>query len=163
MPSPLNDRDSFEDAVFTGLDLAGADLSERIFERCTFRKLVLQESIWTKARLHDCVFESCDLTRIKTTKLALRGVEFLGCRLMGVDWSDVAPNPAVSFEDSNLQFASFVKVNLTKTRFRRCKLVDVNFIESRLAEADFGHSDLSGSRFERCDLRKADFDDDAAK
>jgi uncharacterized protein YjbI with pentapeptide repeats len=78
---------------------------------------------------------------------------------MGVDWSDVAANPSASFEDSNLQFSSFVKVNLTKTRLRRCTLVDVNFIESRLAEADFGHSDLTGSRFERCDLRKADFAD----
>jgi uncharacterized protein YjbI with pentapeptide repeats len=40
-PSPLDDRDSFEDAVFAGLDLAGADFSERIFERYTFRKLLL--------------------------------------------------------------------------------------------------------------------------
>ena len=57
----------------------------------------------------------------------------------------------------NLQYASFVNVNLTRTRFTQCRLVEVNFVDSRLVESEFADTDLSGSRFEQCDARQADF------
>ena len=155
--NPFADGDTFEDQVFSDLDLNGADLSGKDFVRCTFRKLLLQETRWPQTRLEDCVFDGCDLTRMQPKKLALRGVEFIGCRLTGVDWTDVAANPAVAFEGCNLQYASFVSVNLTGARLVRCRAIEVNFIEARLTGADFSGSDLSGSKFEHCDLRQADF------
>jgi uncharacterized protein YjbI with pentapeptide repeats len=94
---------------------------------------------------------------MRPAKLALRGVEFIGCRLTGVDWTDIAPNPTLAFDGCNLHYASFVSVNLTGARFLRCRAAEVNFIEARLADADFTGSDLSGSKFEHCDMRKADF------
>jgi fluoroquinolone resistance protein len=155
--NPLTEHDTFEDVIFSELELHGADLSNKDFVRCTFRTVILQESRWDHARLEDCVFDSCDLTRMHPQKVALRNVEFIACRLTGVDWSDLALNPTVAFDSCNLQYASFVKVNLTKAKFLRCKAVEVNFIETRLPEADFTGTDLGGSNFDQCDLRKADF------
>ena len=149
--------DSFEDQTFSDLALPSADFSEKDFVRCTFRRAVLVESTWSRARLEDCVFDGCDLMRLRPDKLALRGVEFVNCRLTGVDWTGVAPNPAVGFDGCNLQYSSFVKINLTGARFRNCRAIEVTFIEARLQRADFEHTDLSGASFDGCDLQEADF------
>lgn len=131
----LADRDLFEDEVFANLELPNVDLSGKTFVRCTFKKLVLQEATWKGTQLEDCVFDGCDLTRMRPAHMAARGVEFLNCRMMGIDWSNVGANPTVTFEGCNLQYASFVNVNLTGTRFTHCCLVEVNFVESRLVRA----------------------------
>jgi uncharacterized protein YjbI with pentapeptide repeats len=155
--NPFDDVDTLEDQVFSDLAIEGADLEGKDFVRCTFRKLQLHGSRWRQARLEDCIFEGCDLMRMQPQKLALRGVTFISCRLTGIDWTDIAPNPSVTFEECNLQYSSFVKVNLARTTFRRCRAIEVNFIDARLQEADFAQSDLSGATFEGCDLQKADF------
>jgi fluoroquinolone resistance protein len=155
--NPFADSDSFEDRTFSDVALPQANLSEKDFARCTFRKVALVESVWARTRLEDCVFDGCDLMRIKPGKLALHGVEFVDCRLTGVDWTGVAPNPAVSFDGCNLQYSSFVKINLTGARFRRCRAIDVTFIEARLQRTGFDHTVLSGAMFDGCDLQEADF------
>lgn len=158
-PFAIADHDTFEDQVFSDLEIESADLSGKDFVRCTFRTVQLPESRWRRARLEDCLFDGCDLMRMHPEKLALRGVEFVRCRLTGVDWTDIAPNPSMTFEECNLQYASFVKVNLTGARFRRCRAVEVNFIEARLRDSHFDGCDLSGASFDACDLQGADFSD----
>jgi uncharacterized protein YjbI with pentapeptide repeats len=156
-PHPFAERDHFEDETFTNLELPNADLSGKAFVRCTFRKLTLPETIWKGAQLEECVFDACDLTRMRPANMAARGVEFLNCRMMGIDWTNLRANPAMRFDSCNLQYASFVSTNLTGSRFSHCRLVEVQFIDARLVEVEFGDSDLRGSRFEGCDVRQADF------
>jgi fluoroquinolone resistance protein len=153
----LKQEPSFEHEVFANLDLTQGDLSNKEFVQTTFRALALPESKWQRTRLHDCVFEGCNLTRLHIDTLALRGVTFIDCRLTGVDWTAIAPNPTVTFERCNLQYSSFVGTNLTRTTFRGCRLLDVYFSEARLIEATFPESDLTGARFEHCDLTNANF------
>jgi uncharacterized protein YjbI with pentapeptide repeats len=155
--NPFLDRDLFEDELFSDFEWPKADFTGKEFVRCTFRKLLLPEANWQDARLDDCVFDGCDLTRMRPVKLAARGVAFINCRLMGIDWTELRPTPTLSFEACNLQYASFVNVNLTATRFAHCRLTEVNFFDSQLAGADFTDSEMSGSRIEHCDARKANF------
>jgi len=155
--SPFAAGPYFEHATFSGLDLPAADLSGKEFFGCTFKSLKLQESLWNKARLEDCVFEDCDLTRMQPKRLVAYGVEMRGCKLMGIDWTDLAPNPQLSFADCNLRYASFVSLNLRKTRFLRCRVTEANFVGVDLREADFADSDLTGSTLADCQLGKADF------
>ena len=117
----------------------------------------MPESVWRGVRLEDCAFASCDLARAKPARLSFRGATFVGCRLTGIEWSDLAANPTVSFTDCNLQYASFIGVNLTGTSFRGCRLIETVFADVRLTDADFTGSDLSGATFEGCDLTRADF------
>jgi uncharacterized protein YjbI with pentapeptide repeats len=149
--------ESFDDQTFAGLDLSRADLGDKLFSGCTFRNVKLPESRWPRARLEDCVLENCDLTRLAPAEMALRGVQFNRCKMMGVDWTGVSEYPDVSFADCNLDYCSFTSIRLRKTPFARCSLVEASFIDADLTEARFDTCRFTGARFERCDLRKASF------
>jgi fluoroquinolone resistance protein len=153
----FGDRDSFEDEAFADLDLSRVDVTNKEFLRCTFTNVQLPDADLSGARLDECLFNSCDLSRARATNLAARGVAFVRCRLMGLDFSELRPTPSLVFEHCTLQYATFGAANLTGTRFTSCKLVEVNFFGTRLADADFTDSDLTSSRFDGCDLRGAQF------
>jgi fluoroquinolone resistance protein len=153
----LSAEESFEDETFEGVDAHEVDLGHKEFYRCTFRNAKLQETGWARTRLEDCLFEGCDLTRARPAQLALRTVAFKHCKLMGIDWSNLATYPDVSFEECNLRYASFVSAQLRKTRFVQCSLLEANFLQVELGEAVFEACQLSGARFEDCDLRGASF------
>jgi uncharacterized protein YjbI with pentapeptide repeats len=153
----LSAQESFEDETFEGVDAHEVDLGHKEFYRCTFRNAKLQETRWARTRLEDCVFEGCDLTRALPAQLALRTVEFKHCKLMGIDWSNLATYPDVAFNECNLRYASFVSTQLRKTRFVQCTLLEANFLQVELAEAVFEACQFSGARFENCDLRGASF------
>jgi uncharacterized protein YjbI with pentapeptide repeats len=150
-------EESFEDEIFDGIDVAGADLASKEFFRCTFRGSRMQETLWTGVRLEDCLFQTCDLTGLQPKKLALRGVKFQGSKLMGIDWTEAAANPTVEFSDCSLRYSSFVGNNLRTTPFRRCSLAEAAFSNVSLIKALFDDCDLTGARFEGCDLAGADF------
>jgi fluoroquinolone resistance protein len=153
----LASGESFDELTFTGLALAEADLGGKSFSSCTFRNLKLSQSRWREARLEDCVFESCDLTRLVPAGLALRGVRFERCKMMGIDWSDLGAYPDLAFSDCNLDYGSFVSLKARKTPFLRCSLVEATFVDCDLGEARFSECAFTGARFERCDVRKAVF------
>lgn len=46
---------------------------------------------------------------------------------MGIDFTEVSPNPEVTFEDCVLRYASFVGLSLRKTAFLRCSALEANF------------------------------------
>jgi uncharacterized protein YjbI with pentapeptide repeats len=133
------------------------DLSDKEFTNCVFQFLRGEGSVWKRARLEDCVFEDCDLTRAQVGHARFFGATFRRSKLMGIDWSGLGPNPTVAFEECDLRYASFVKLNLRKTTFRACKAIEANFIECDMKEADFTDTDLGGTNFERSDLTKANF------
>lgn len=149
--------DSFQDARFDGGDLGGADLAGKDFTTCTFRGVRLTETRWREARLEDCRFEDCELSRLAPDGLGARGVVFAGCKIMGVDWSNLGAYPALTFERCDLRYDCFVKLRLRKIAFTACNLGEAQFAETDLAEAVFQDCRLVGTRFERCDLRKATF------
>ncbi len=148
--------DYTEDLELTGEDLSGIDLSKKELFRATFKHCRLQESNWERARLEDCRFEGCDLTRMKPRWMGAHEVGFAGCKLMGVEWADLSAGSQLSFEDCNLRYASFVGLNLRKARLWRCRLTEANFVDCDLTEADFAGSDLTGAVFQGCQLKKAD-------
>lgn len=153
----LESGESFDEATFSALALAEADLGGKSFSSCTFRNLKLSQSRWRDTRLEDCLFESCDLTRLVPAGLALRGVRFERCKMMGIDWSDLGAYPDLACSDCNLDYASFVSLKARKTAFLRCSLVEATFVDCDLAEARFSECNFDGARFERCDVRKAAF------
>lgn len=146
----------FERVVFEGLDLAGFDFAGKELTGCTFRGLKLAESGWRGARLEDCVFERCDLTRMRPTDLRAYGVHFSGCKLMGVEWTRASLRPQLSFEECSLRYASFVGINLRGTRFVRCQAVETQFVDTDLTDAEFVDTDLTGATFQGTTLAGAD-------
>jgi len=150
----LLEESIFDEETFERLQLT-SPLFEKEFTGCSFRGLKADASIWKGGRFEDCTFENCELTRAQFPHTRFTGVSFRGCKLMGIDWSSIAPNPTLSFDTCDLRYASFVKVNLRKTAFRGCKACEANFIECALIESDFSDTDLSGANFDASDLSKA--------
>ena len=148
-PEQLLGGESFDDETFVGFDLGGADLSGKIFAGCTFRNVKLSESRWDRARLEDCVLEGCDLTRLAPASMALRGVQFNRCKVMGIDWTGVGDYPDFGLRGRNGTIYAWP--------FLRCSLVEASFVDVDLTEARFDSCRFTGARFERCDLRKASF------
>ena len=150
----LLQESSFDDETFDRVQLQGPIVDKEL-TGCTLRGLRGEASVWKAVRLEECVFEDCDLTRAQFPHTRFFGVTFRRCKLMGVDWSSVAPNPTLSFDGCDLRYVSFVKANLRKTSFRACKANEANFIDCQLGESDFGETDLTGANFEASDLSKA--------
>jgi fluoroquinolone resistance protein len=153
----LLDGDFFEEQTFRGGDLGEADLGSKELVRCAFKNVKMMQSRWKGARLEDCTFDSCDLTRIAPDGLMARGVQFIGCKMIGIDWSGLGDYPEIGFDGCDLRYASFVSLRLRKTRFERCDFRDAQLVEVDLGEASFRDCQLGGARFERCDLRKTSF------
>ncbi|HTA21054.1 MAG TPA: pentapeptide repeat-containing protein, partial [Polyangia bacterium] len=112
----------FEGETFRGGDLAEADLAGKELVRCAFENVRLTQSRWRDARLEDCTFDGCELTRIEPGGLLARGVRFVGCKMMGIDWSRVGTFPTLAFESCDLRYGSFVSLRLPKLVFDRCNL-----------------------------------------
>jgi uncharacterized protein YjbI with pentapeptide repeats len=153
----LLEADFFEEETLQGGELAGTDLADKELVRCTVKGAKLGQTRWHGARLEDCTFETCDLSRVSPRGMVARGVTFVDCKLMGVEWADLGSFPALAFRGCDLRYASFVSLGLRKLAFTRCDLRDAQFVEADLLEAAFTDCQLGGARFERCDLRKASF------
>jgi fluoroquinolone resistance protein len=153
----LTAETQFDRIVFEGLDLHGFDFAGKEFQGCTFRSSKLGETGWRGARLEDCVFERCDLTRMRPNDMRCHGVEFRGCKLMGVEWTRASLRPQLSFEECMLRYASFVGINLRGTRLLRCQAPETQFVDVDLTDADFSETDLSGAVFQGATLAGADF------
>jgi|GEM_PF-331877 len=156
-PQPPFEGDYFTDATFTDLDLSAADLTDKEFDNCTFRRCKLPESRWTRCVLEDSVFEDCDLSHMLPQQLALRGVTFRNTRLVGVAWKGIERGPDVAFEGCDLRYASFISLRLGAVRVVNCTLNGANFLEVDLAGADFSGSDLAGSTIQGCTLTTTHF------
>ena len=155
--SALLEGESFQDQRFEGGDLSRADLGGRELATCVFKGVRLAETRWREARLEDCRFEDCDLSRMAPDAMGARGVVYAGCKMLGIDWSNVGTYPALTFERCDLRYASFVSLKLRKLAFVDCNLEEAQFVDCDLGEASFERCRLTGTRFERCDLRKASF------
>jgi len=153
----LRVEEAFENETFADLALDEADLGGKEFYRCTFRNVQLQASRWKETQLEDCVFVGCNLTRASVLALRLRGVRFEGSKLMGIDWSGVASNPEMYFEECGLHYNSFVGFSLRKTSCLRSICKEANFFDMDLTDSDFSESDLTGSNFRGCTLTRVVF------
>ncbi|MCY1059496.1 pentapeptide repeat-containing protein [Nannocystis sp. SCPEA4] len=153
----LPDDDSFDDVLFSRLDLQGQDIGPREFTGCTFRNCKAQELRLRNCRFEECTFEGCDLTRMRPQGMRALSIQFRNCKLMGVEFSDLGQFPRLGFDECTLQFASFVALSMRKTTFVGCRITEANFFEVDLSESTFPACDLAQSVFRDCKLRKADF------
>lgn len=127
------------------------------YDGCSFHDCVFAESDLSNTTFIDCHFEDCDLSNATLKDTGLKGVRFRNCKMLGLVYVDCTDFLfSVAYENCQLNFSSFYKINLRKTVFDQCSLVEVDFTEADLSEAVFKDCDLSGATFERTNLEKAD-------
>ncbi|PKP42724.1 MAG: hypothetical protein CVT93_03285 [Bacteroidetes bacterium HGW-Bacteroidetes-10] len=121
-------KGEYENCTFTDCDFSNSDLSEFIFDGCTF-------------------FRS-NLSLAKLKRTALRDITFSECKMVGLHFED-CDQIGISFD--------FQGCILNNSSFFGMKIKKVIFRKSSLQEADFTDSDISGSLLDGCDMLNATF------
>lgn len=133
------------DRQFDGLNT----LSCAEYEQCVFNECDLSECDLSAFKFVDSIFQHCNLSLTKIQNTAFRNVKFKHCKMLGLQFEDCASfGLAFSFEDCQLNHASFFKVKMPKTVFRDTPMIGV----------DFTGADLSGAVLANCNLSEAIFD-----
>ncbi|MCC6459843.1 MAG: pentapeptide repeat-containing protein [Saprospiraceae bacterium] len=148
----------FEHEKWVGLDYSLHPLEPGEYEQCSFSGCTFLQADLSGILFTGCDFADCDLSMAKLSGTAFREVSFRNSKLLGLRFDECHPfSFAVSFDHCLLQFSSFFRVKLPKTRFRECNLEEVEFVEADLGQAVFDHCDLRGALFEQTNLEGADF------
>ena len=117
----------FEEETFQNNDYTTADLPKGEYECCTFKNCNFAESDLAEVRFMDCEFISCNLSNSKMNNASMQDVSFKDCKILGVQFEDCnqfAFN--VRFENCQVNFSSFHKMKLAKSRFINCQLSILN-------------------------------------
>jgi fluoroquinolone resistance protein len=147
-----------EGKLFEKIIYAGKEIKNREFEQCTFKDCDLSDSIFTYNRFTECVFIGCNLSMTKLANSSLRDVTFKQCKLLGINFSECEDFLfSVRFENCILDYASFMKKKMPKTKFIHTSLKQVVFSNANLSHSVFDHCDLADAIFNGVDLKEADF------
>ncbi len=149
---------TFKAETYTQEELIGTN-----FEDCTFVECNFTESVFKNCRFQQCKFENCDLSMAKVKGSIFRGVEFVKCRLLGINWTDASWGRkdtfqlirSVDFDECILNFGSFFGLTLKNLRIIKCTAREVDFSEANFSKADFSGTDLQGSIFRNTTLEEA--------
>lgn len=127
------------------------------FENCTFDGIVFEQFNLSHYKFIDCVFNESNLSNCNFKSAVFRNAKFLGCKLVGINWTLLSNFGQLYFKDCILNYSVFQGMNLSKSKFLNCQLEETEFEEANLAESDFTSSCLLGSNFNRANLKSADF------
>lgn len=148
--------DYFSEKSYTRSDKNQVVLGQ--YENCTFEECDFSTENWGNYKFIDCLFSSCNLSLIQVSNTSFQSVQFVGCKIMGVLFENVNPfSLELSFNNCNLNHASFYKLTLKNTSFKQCDLHEVDFTESNLTACNFEGTDLHLAIFQKTILEKADF------
>lgn len=153
-------RDSYEGAVFDGLEAEDEVAAGVEFENCRFRHCRFPTMTFRSCAFVHCQFEACDLGLVKVPGSRFTEAQFTDCKLIGVDWCEASAltglTTSMSFLRCVISYGFFVKLDLTGARIEECEAKEVDFSGATLRRASLVHSDLEGAKFVECDMREAD-------
>ncbi|MBC7485240.1 MAG: pentapeptide repeat-containing protein [Cytophagaceae bacterium] len=152
------DSGTHENKTFEKIVYSGKEIRNREFEQCIFKDCDLSDSTFAHNRFTDCTFIGCNLSMMKLSGTSLRDVTFKHCKLLGINFSECEDFLFhVGFENCILDYASFTRKKMTKTKFIHTSLKQVAFANANLANAVFDDCDLADAVFNATDLKEADF------
>lgn len=154
-------RTEYSDAKFTGLTQPELVLRGRRFEYCTFTNCAFTEAKVLACTFLDCTFERCDLSLSSVRDSVFTRVDFRECKLMGINWAEIEQTnqffKPFDFTNCNLNYGTFIGLDLKKVRLVECSALDADFAEADLTEAICTGTDFAESRFLHTNLSQADF------
>lgn len=149
---------SNENQVFDKINYAESSLTGKQFADCTFSNCDFSNCNMAYNTFVDCIFNGCNLSMIRLNSTTLNNVLFKNCKVLGVNFSEAIDFLFnVTFEVSVLDYASFARKKMLKTRFYKSSLKDVSFTQTNLCGSLFDDCDLLGAIFNKSDMAAANF------
>ena len=147
-----------EDQTFEKKDYTLHFLEEWEYEKCKFSQCNFSGSDLSRRRFIDCEFIECNLSVARLTEASIQNVHFLDSKLIGLEFQNCNEFLfGASFENCNLEFASFTNMKIKWMNFHNCNLHEANFSGSDLTWAKFDICNLDNAVFQRTNLEKVDF------
>ena len=147
-----------EDKTFEKLIRPGQKINYREFENCTFKACDFSDGDFSNSRFTDCTFIGCNLAMLKLSHSTLNDVTFKECKLTGINFGACEDFLfTVRFEGCILDYATFQRKKMAKTKFINTSLKGVDFSGATLTGSQFSNTDLERAVFDRTILQEADF------
>jgi len=143
----MNDN-YIENFTFKGKDYTKNGIPKGEYDNCTFINCNFSNLHLSNIEFIECDFEDCNFSNSNIKNTSFKEVIFSTCKLVGLNFSECNPFLlAFSFNDCQLNLASFYQLKLKNTTFKNCNL----------QETDFTESDISNSKLDNCDLKRTIF------
>ncbi len=158
----MKSQQQYFEATFKNLDMQSLVCVGAEFEECTFVDCNFSEATFEKCKFINCSFTRCQLSLINLPYTRLFNVNFLECKLVGVDWtratwSQYHKDFEISFRQCILNDSSFFGLTLQGLVLDECKVHDVDFREGDFSKAIMTYCDFTHSLFMRTNLQAANF------
>jgi uncharacterized protein YjbI with pentapeptide repeats len=163
----LEDGAEYVAMVMEDCDFRGQSAESVVFDGVLFQHSSLNRSRLVRTRISDTKLEASDLSETIWQKARWNRVEFIGCRLTGIQLPEFNGQDvlfkgcpmegamfttgrfrSVRFERCNLRSSLFEKMDLTGTTFSGCDLTGADLLGSTLKGVDFRGSGLVDMRVE---------------
>lgn len=154
----------YVDCLFEAVNISKQLFSDIQFEDCTFNDCDFNEAQFKDCKFIHCQFNRCQMSVVKWPYTELFDVNFVECKLIGVDWTQAdwptfRRDPELTFKHCMLNGASFFALVLNELVFDSCQLRDVDFREGDFTDSKITNCDLFQSLFMRTQLGAVDFTD----
>lgn len=148
---------AFEDLIFDGKSYADG-LHKEVFDNCTFSKCDFSNAKIISCSFTDCFFNDCNLSMVNLGLSTLNNVHFRNCKILGVKFNHCHDFIFhVDFDNCILDYSSFERRKMSKTRFKDASLKGVDFGEADIKQSKFIESDLDEAIFYNTSMQEADF------
>jgi len=149
---------SYEEQTFEHVDYSSQEMYGIEYYKCTFVNCNFSHTALRSTDFIDCIFSGCNFSLATLDDAGLKNVHFTSCKLIGINFSVCKPLLfSVGFKDCHLDYSTFFKKNMKKTKFDGCSLKEVDFEEADLSMAIFNKCDMTNTHFIHTNLEKADF------
>jgi uncharacterized protein YjbI with pentapeptide repeats len=145
------------DQTFNDIHYSEEKLSECEYEYCTFRNCEFSKAKIFNSHFLETEFIGCNFSNANLSQSLFQEVTFNHCKMVGIGFSECNSfNFAAIFENCQLNYCSFYKVDLSRTQFIKCQLKEADFTEANIKNVKIYECDLLHARFENTNLEKAD-------
>lgn len=153
----LKEEDIVQQMILSNLDLTGREARDILCEQVHWQRCRLQGARLIAAHIRDVRFSHCDLVQAVLDGVGVQRVEFIDCRLTGLQSNDGRFRDLL-LRDCQGQYLSLAGGIFKGVRFERCILRDASFLDADLTDAlfldcDLTNADLMGAKLTGADLR----------
>jgi fluoroquinolone resistance protein len=160
----IESNEQYFEASFDKKTLLSLDISSSEFEECEFNDCDFSSATFARCKFLNCSFNRCNLSLIKIPHSRFFEVDFVECKLIGVDWTRASwpsfnMDSELKFSECILNDASFFGLTLNELKLDNCKLHEVDFREGDFSNSSMTDCDFTNSLFMRTNLHNVDFTD----